>query len=133
MNPSVLVVYASERGSTREVAETVAATLREQRLDVDLHPAAATPDRSHYAAVVIGGARYMGRWHGDARRFYRRRRIALAAVAIFGDVVDPAKLGFAFKRLSAPDARDWDAIRAWASELPRGLGLAASASAMMLP
>jgi hypothetical protein len=34
MNPSVLVVHASERGSTREVAKTVAATVREQGLDV---------------------------------------------------------------------------------------------------
>jgi len=36
------------------------------------------------------------------------------AVAIFGGVVDPAQLHFPFKHMPACDARDWDAIRAWA-------------------
>jgi menaquinone-dependent protoporphyrinogen oxidase len=35
------------------------------------------------------------------------------AVAIFGGVVDPSKLRFPFKRMTASDARDWDAIDAW--------------------
>jgi menaquinone-dependent protoporphyrinogen oxidase len=39
------------------------------------------------------------------------------SVAIFGGVVDPAKLRFPFSRMPACDARDWDAIDAWASEL----------------
>ena len=39
------------------------------------------------------------------------------AVAIFGGVVDPAKLSFPFNRMPASDARDWDAIRTWAEEV----------------
>jgi menaquinone-dependent protoporphyrinogen oxidase len=39
------------------------------------------------------------------------------SVAIFGGVVDPAKLHFPFNRMSASDARDWDAIRSWAEEV----------------
>ncbi len=39
------------------------------------------------------------------------------AVAIFGGVVDPSKLRFPFKRMAASDARDWDAIGAWGSEI----------------
>ena len=39
-----------------------------------------------------------------------------AAVAIFGGVVDPSKLRFPFTRMPASDARDWDAIDAWAHE-----------------
>jgi menaquinone-dependent protoporphyrinogen oxidase len=38
-------------------------------------------------------------------------------VAIFGGVVDPAKLRFPLNRMSASDARDWQAIRAWAAEV----------------
>jgi menaquinone-dependent protoporphyrinogen oxidase len=38
-------------------------------------------------------------------------------VAIFGGVVEPAKLRFPFNRIPASDARDWDAIRAWADEV----------------
>lgn len=39
------------------------------------------------------------------------------SAAIFGGVVDPAKLRFPFSRMPASDARDWDAIRAWARSL----------------
>jgi len=37
------------------------------------------------------------------------------AVAIFGGVVDPTELRFPFNRMPASDARDWDAIEAWAA------------------
>jgi menaquinone-dependent protoporphyrinogen oxidase len=37
-------------------------------------------------------------------------------VAVFGGVVDPAKLRFPFNRMPPSDARDWAAIRAWALE-----------------
>jgi menaquinone-dependent protoporphyrinogen oxidase len=46
-----------------------------------------------------------------------------AAVAIFGGVVDPAKLSFPLNRMPASDARDWDAIRAWADEVAGARGL----------
>jgi len=42
-------------------------------------------------------------------------------VAIFGGVVDPAQLRFPFNRMSATDARDWGAIREWASDVAREL------------
>jgi menaquinone-dependent protoporphyrinogen oxidase len=45
------------------------------------------------------------------------RNVNPVSVAIFGGVVDPAKLRFPFNRMPAADARDWDAIRAWAREL----------------
>ena len=44
------------------------------------------------------------------------------SVAIFGGVVDPEKLHFPFNRMPATDARDWDAISAWAAELIPPLG-----------
>ena len=39
------------------------------------------------------------------------------AVAVFGGVIDPHALRFPFNRLPASDARDWDAIRTWATDL----------------
>jgi menaquinone-dependent protoporphyrinogen oxidase len=41
-------------------------------------------------------------------------RVAPFEVAIFGGVIDPARLRFPFSRMRATDARDWDAIDAWA-------------------
>jgi menaquinone-dependent protoporphyrinogen oxidase len=39
------------------------------------------------------------------------------AAQLFGGVVDPAKLRFPFNHMPAADVRDWDAVRAWATEL----------------
>jgi len=43
--------------------------------------------------------------------------IEAVAVAIFGGVVVPDRLHFPFSRMPATDARDWEAIRAWADEV----------------
>ena len=43
-------------------------------------------------------------------------------VAIFGGVVDPHELDFPFNRMPATDARDWDAIHAWADEIAAHIG-----------
>ena len=156
MTKPVLVAYATKRGSTREVADAVAAGLREHGLEADVRPAAEVGTLAPYGAVVLGGALYMGRLHRDARRFLRGHREALeqlpvavfamgpmkmddddvasartqldhalravpevrpASVAIFGGVVDPAKLRFPFNRMPAADARDWDAIHSWAARV----------------
>ena len=44
------------------------------------------------------------------------------SVAIFGGVVQPDKLRFPFSHMPASDARDWDAIRAWADDVATHLG-----------
>lgn len=52
-----------------------------------------------------------------------------ASTAIFGGVIDPSKLRFPLNRLPATDARDWDAIRAWAAGVASSLaGSRASAA-----
>jgi menaquinone-dependent protoporphyrinogen oxidase len=38
-------------------------------------------------------------------------------IAIFGGVIDPAKLRFPFNRLAAIDARDWEAISSFAGRV----------------
>lgn len=91
---TVLVAYASKRGSTAEIAETVAATLRRQGLDVCLEPAGTVKSLDEYDAVVLGSAVYMRRWRGDARHFLKRHRKALRQrpfwVFSSGPVGDPA-------------------------------------------
>jgi menaquinone-dependent protoporphyrinogen oxidase len=150
----ILVAYASRHGSTREVAEAVAETLRSHGLSVSVMPAAQVAHLRGYAGVVLGGALYTGRLHKDARRFLARHRDALegrtfavfalgprtlepddvagsraqlmralasapppVSVAVFGGVVKPEELRFPFNRMPASDARDPDAITAWADEI----------------
>lgn len=156
MSQPVLVAYATKKESTHEVADALAARLRELGHEVDVRPAAEVGMLDPYGAVVVGGALYAGRWHRDARRFLathrdelarrpvavfamgpvkldeaevrgarkqldhalaKERQLEPASVAIFGGVIDPAKLHFPFNRIAAADARDWDAIRSWADSL----------------
>jgi menaquinone-dependent protoporphyrinogen oxidase len=74
---TVLVAYASKRGSTAEIAETIAATLRREGLGVCLERAEDVSSLERYDAVVLGSAVYMKRWRGDARHFLKKHRKAL--------------------------------------------------------
>jgi len=79
MSASVLVAYATRYGSTQEVAEVIAATLRERELAVDIQPMRAVRTLEGYRAVVLGAPLYMFRWHKDALQFLARHREALSA------------------------------------------------------
>jgi menaquinone-dependent protoporphyrinogen oxidase len=91
----VLVTYASKHGSTAEIAEAVAETLRTSGLQADCREAAGVASLETYDAVVLGSAVYMKRWRREARRFLARHGKALAArpfwVFSSGPVGDPAK------------------------------------------
>ncbi|HOU15488.1 MAG TPA: flavodoxin domain-containing protein [Anaerolineae bacterium] len=166
MSDSILVTYATRYGSTQEVAEKIAATLREGGIKVDLKPARQVQTLTGYSAVVLGAPLYIGNWLKDAQRFLTQQQAALeklpvaiftlgptradedwtevrasldvqlgkypwlkpVAVELFGGKYDPAKLKFPATLLTmlpasplykapASDARDWDAIHAWASGL----------------
>jgi menaquinone-dependent protoporphyrinogen oxidase len=77
MESSVLVAYATRYGSTKEVAEVVAATLLDHGLEVDVQPMKTVSTLSGYRAVVLGAPLQMFRWHKDARHFLSRHREAL--------------------------------------------------------
>ena len=85
MEIKVLLAYASKYGSTQEVAEAVAARLRESGLAVDLQPMRKVRTLAEYSAVVLGAPLYFGLWHKDALNFLSRNEDALAQrpIAIF--------------------------------------------------
>src|SRR5688500_12543529 len=75
---TVLVAHASKHGSTAEIAEAIAQTLRESGLDVDCREAGDVESLESYDAVVLGSAVYIRRWRGGAKHFLRRHASALA-------------------------------------------------------
>jgi len=82
---SVLLAYATRFGSTQEVAETVAASLREAGLKVDLQLMRQVESLDQYETVVLGAAIYNTKWHADAHQFLAQHQEALTQrpVAIF--------------------------------------------------
>jgi len=112
MSKTILVAFATSYGSSREVAEAVAATLRDRGLKADLRPVRDVHSLEGYDAVVLGAPLAMHRWHKDAHRFLSRHRKSLTGmrVAVFalGPVHDPH------------DDKEWEDSRAqFAKELAR--------------
>ena len=75
---TVLVAYASRRGTTREVAERIAARLRAHGFDVHLDPLLGRENVGRFEAVVLGSPVYGGHWEEEAIDFVRRNAAALA-------------------------------------------------------
>ncbi len=69
MKEKILVAYTSIYGSTQEVAESIAATLRENGAIVDLQPMRKVKSMPEYGAVVLGAPIYLGLLHKDMQRF----------------------------------------------------------------
>lgn len=83
---SILVGYATRYGSTQEVAEAIADTLRENGFQVDLEPVSDVKDAGKYDAIILGAALYMSRLHKDMKNFLQSNQTTLAdkPVAFFG-------------------------------------------------
>jgi menaquinone-dependent protoporphyrinogen oxidase len=78
MNNRILVAYASKYGSTKEIAEKIAAVLRQAGADVDALPVPSVMDISSYQAVILGSAVYIGKWMKSACELLARQEEALS-------------------------------------------------------
>jgi menaquinone-dependent protoporphyrinogen oxidase len=74
----VLVAFASKLGSTAEIAEVIAETLRAHGNHASAHPVREVKGLEGWDAVVLGSAIYAAHWQRDARRFTGRFHAELA-------------------------------------------------------
>jgi len=91
MSDSVLIAYATRYGSTQEVAERIAATLRQAGLQVEVQAARQVRTLEGYRAVVLGAPLYIGSWLKDARRFLTKHQAALAQVPVAMFTLGPTR------------------------------------------
>jgi menaquinone-dependent protoporphyrinogen oxidase len=91
MAADVLIVYASKRGSTEQVARRIGEVLRAQGLSTTIEPAKAVNEFDGFRAVVLGGSIYMGHWHKEASGFLHRFHDALADLPLAVFALGPAK------------------------------------------
>ena len=102
MNEKVLIAYASRYGSTQEVAEAIAATLRESSLFVDLQPMKKVKSLAGYGAIVLGTPVYMGSLHKDMQNFLTLYQEALKRQSPAIYVLGPLSM----------DEKEWQECRA---------------------
>jgi menaquinone-dependent protoporphyrinogen oxidase len=108
---TVLVAYASRRGSTREVAERIAARLRDHGLAVHLDPLLGREEVGRFQAVVLGSPIYSGEWETEAIEFLRRNAPALAGHPLWSFSV-----GWVGKDGTTHDAKHLEEIRRLAQD-----------------
>jgi menaquinone-dependent protoporphyrinogen oxidase len=86
----VLITYGSKMGGTAELADMMAAALRDLGLQAEVHPVFLADHVEAFDAVVVGSALYMQRWRRDARRFVERNTELLRErpVFFFSDPLD---------------------------------------------
>jgi menaquinone-dependent protoporphyrinogen oxidase len=75
----ILVSAASKHGATAEIAEAIAATIREAGIEVDALAPEAVMEVDAYEAAVLGSGIYAGRWLEPARRLAERHHAAFVA------------------------------------------------------
>jgi menaquinone-dependent protoporphyrinogen oxidase len=97
---SILLAYASRFGSTQEVAATIATTLRENGLEVDLQPMQEVKSLDRYDAVVLGAAIYNAKWNAAAHQFVSRHQDVLAKLPVATFTLGPLSGSEAAKRNS---------------------------------
>jgi menaquinone-dependent protoporphyrinogen oxidase len=76
----ILIAYASKHHATAEIAEAIGEVLRQgDGIVVDVRSAEVVGQITHYDAVIVGSAVYMGQWQSAAATFLKRFERELSA------------------------------------------------------
>lgn len=102
MSGSVLVGYATRSGSTQEVAQAVAATLRDSGAEVDVQPMRDVRTLGGYRMLVLGAPLYMFHWHKDALSFLSRHKEATKKLSVAVFALGPFH----------DEEKEWQSVRA---------------------
>ena len=82
VNKRILVVYASNYGSTGGVADAIGKALCSKGADVDVLLMKNAANLSSYQGIIIGSAIYMGKWLPEAIDFVKKNREILRQVPV---------------------------------------------------
>ncbi len=81
MNSKCLVAYATNSGSTHEVAEAVAEVIRSSGISVDVRLLDEVDDLRGYQGVIVGAPMILG-WHRGAVKFLKKHQHTLSQVPV---------------------------------------------------
>lgn len=78
MNKKTLVVYASQYGATKEIAEKIGEVLHQEGVQTDVLSVEGFRDITPYQAVILGSGVYINQWNKKAVTFLQANEKALA-------------------------------------------------------
>jgi len=78
----ILIAYASRYGTTAEIAQSIAATLRDEGALVDVRSITESIDLSPYTAAILGSAIYRGQWPAEIVAYVTQHQQALAQIPV---------------------------------------------------
>ena len=119
----VLVVHASQFGSTEGIVERISEALVERGVRAESYPVAQLSNLDGANAVVIGSAIHAGHWLDDATRFVYRHQDELRQVPVW--LFSSGPLGDRAVRSPQPDPKEIGAFRVLIK--PRGHAVFAGA------
>jgi menaquinone-dependent protoporphyrinogen oxidase len=143
----VLIAYATEYGSTREVAQKIGEVLKSKGMGVDVLDVSQVKDLSPYNAAVVGAPVIAFKFLAPAKEFVisnkdtlskipvayftlgmfmkkdtpGRRRWFKGRLKVVTRHVEPRDIGFFGGKTDKEDCRDWEKITAWAEGLTEKL------------
>ena len=126
----ILVAVSSKHGSTREIAGSIAETVRKAGIEVELVDSEQVESVAPFDAVIVGSALHMGRWMGPARDLVTRSADALRTrpVWLFSsgplgrDIIDPADAAEGMKLLELVRGREHRVFAGKADKHELGFG-----------
>jgi menaquinone-dependent protoporphyrinogen oxidase len=107
MNKPVLVTYATKSGSTHEIAEVVAETLKLHGLEVDIQAVKNVRNLEDYDAVVMGMPIYIFHWPKEAHHFLSMFQKSLERLPVSLFTGGPTMSG---------DEDEWQTVRSQADQ-----------------
>ena len=78
MNKKTLVIYASQYGATKEIADKIGEVLQKAGVAADVLPVDGFRDITPYKAVILGSGVYINQWNKKAVSFLQANEKALA-------------------------------------------------------
>lgn len=93
---SLLLVYGTGSGCTKEIAERIGQNLTERGIKVEVFSAKEAPDPVEYKTVIVGSGSRAGQWHASVRKWVEAHACEMnnKPVAFFTvglTAADPAK------------------------------------------
>lgn len=91
MQSSVLIAFATRSGSTAEVAEAIAAAMREAGTPAEILAVSQVNSLAGREALILGAPLYVGRFPKEFRQFLRPHREALSTMHPWFFVLGPTR------------------------------------------